>query len=136
MSRTKDFLKRASEVLMRSSGGDYALPVIETAEGSTVTDVDGKEYLDFSSGQMCATVGHGHPRIVDAIKKSTETVMHVNSAMLTPDVVTLGERLIELLPAPLRKVFFLSTGAESTEAAIKIAKKVTGKYEIVSLADA
>lgn len=130
-----DLLARARDLLMRTSGADFSLPVIDRAQGAVITDVDGKEYLDFSSGQMCATLGHSHPRIVDAIRQSTERVMHVFSGMVSPEVVRLAERLIDLLPAPLRKVCFLSTGGESTEAALKLAKKATGRYETVSLAD-
>ena len=134
-SKSDDLLAQARQLLVRSSGTELSLPVIEHAEGAVVTDVDGKEYLDFSSGQMCATLGHSHPRIVDAIKRSTERVMHVFSGMVSPEVVTLAQRVVELLPEPLKKIFFLSTGGESTEAAIKIAKKASGKYEIVSLAE-
>lgn len=125
----------AREFLMRTSGGELALPVIERAEGAVITDVDGKEYLDFSSGQMCATLGHSHPRIVEAVRRSAERVMHVYSGMVSPEVIALAQRLVELLPAPLKKVFFMSTGGESTEAALKIAKKATGRYEVVGLAD-
>ena len=134
-SKSDDLLAQARQLLVRSSATELSLPVIEHAEGAVVTDVDGKEYLDFSSGQMCATLGHSHPRIVDAIKRSTERVMHVFSGMVSPEVVTLAQRVVELLPEPLKKIFFLSTGGESTEAAIKIAKKASGKYEIVSLAE-
>jgi 2,2-dialkylglycine decarboxylase (pyruvate) len=134
-SPNDDLLARARDLLMRTSGSDFSLPVIERAEGAVITDVDGKEYLDFSSGQMCATLGHGHPRIVDAIKRSADRVMHVFSGMVSPEVVLLAQRVVELLPEPLRKVCFLSTGGESTEFALKLAKKATGKYETVSLAD-
>ncbi len=134
-SKSDDLLAQARQLLVRSSGAELSLPVIERAEGAVITDVDGQTYLDFSSGQMCATLGHSHPRIVDAIRRSTARVMHVFSGMVSPEVVTLAQRVVELLPEPLKKIFFLSTGGESTEAAIKIAKKASRKYEIVSLAE-
>jgi 2,2-dialkylglycine decarboxylase (pyruvate) len=133
--RSKDLLAQAREVFVRSFWGGFELPVIKRASGTVITDVDGKDYLDFSSGQMCATVGHNHPRIVEAVGGSGARALHLNSSMLAPEVVHLARRLTDLLPAPLKKVFFLSTGGESTEAALKMAKKATGKFETVALAD-
>jgi 2,2-dialkylglycine decarboxylase (pyruvate) len=127
-------LAEARQVFIRSFPGDFSLPVIARAEGATITDVDGRSYLDFSSGQMCATVGHNHPRIAEAVRGAADRALHINSAMLSPDVIALGRRVVELLPPPLDRVFFLSTGGESNEAALKIAKKVTGRYEVVGLA--
>lgn len=128
-------LAKAQELFIRSFGSDYASPVIEKASGAVVTDVDGKEYLDFSSGQMCATVGHSHPRVVAAVKDCAERLMHTESTSVSPQVVTLGRRLVDLLPAPLKKVLLMSTGSEATEAAVKVVKKATKKFEIVGLAD-
>jgi 2,2-dialkylglycine decarboxylase (pyruvate) len=129
------WLDEARALLIRSFGGEYELPVIRSARGATITDVDGKEYIDFSSGQMCATIGHNHPRIAAAIRAAADNLTHIYSAMLSPEVITLARRVVELLPSPLRKVLFFSTGGESTEAAIRIAKKATGKWEIVALAE-
>ncbi len=133
-SKSDELLAEARRVFVRSFAGDFALPVIARAQGATITDVDGREYLDFSSGQMCATVGHNHPRIAEAVRDAADRALHINSAMLSSEVIALGRRVVELLPPPLDKVFFLSTGGESNEAALKIAKKVTGRYEVVGLA--
>ena len=133
-SKSDELLAEARQVFVRSFASDFTLPVIARAEGATITDVDGHEYLDFSSGQMCATVGHNHPRIAEAVRAAADRALHINSAMLSPEVIALGRRVVELLPPPLDKVFFLSTGGESNEAALKIAKKVTGRYEVVGLA--
>jgi 2,2-dialkylglycine decarboxylase (pyruvate) len=130
-----EWLAEARRLLIRSFWGDYELPVMEQASGAVITDVAGKEYLDMSSGQMCSTVGHSHPRIVEAIRQSAERAVHLNSSMLAPVVIRLARRLTDLLPAPLEKVLFLSTGGESTEAALKMAKKATGRFEVVGLAD-
>lgn len=132
---SRSWLEEARSLLIRSFGSDYQMPVIERAQGATITDVDGKDYLDFSSGQMCATIGHNHPRIAEAIRGAADRVAHIYSAMLSPEVITLARRVVELMPAPLRKVLFFSTGGESTEAAIRMAKKATGQWEIVALAD-
>lgn len=132
---SREWLAEARRRLIRSFWGEFELPVMERASGAVLTDVDGKDYLDMSSGQMCATVGHNHPRIVEAIRRSAARAVHLNSSMLAPEVIDLARRLTDLLPAPLEKVFFLSTGGESTEAALKMAKKATGKFEVVGLAD-
>lgn len=94
---------------------------------------DGREILDFSSGQMCATLGHNHPAIVDAMTKAGETVIHLDSTMLSPDVVALAERLSSLLPEPLKKIQFLNTGGEAIEAAFKLAKIASGRFEIIAV---
>jgi 2,2-dialkylglycine decarboxylase (pyruvate) len=131
----KQWLDEARTLLIRSFGSDFQMPVIRSARGATITDVDGKDYLDFSSGQMCSTIGHNHPRIAEAIRGAADRVLHTYSAMLSPEVITLARRVVELMPEPLRKVLFFSTGGESTEAAIRMAKKATGKWEIVALGD-
>ena len=80
---------------------------------------------------MCATLGHNHPRIVDAIREACEGALHLFSGMLSPPVVALSQRLATLLPPHLSKSLFLSTGGEANEAALKMAKLHTGNYEVV-----
>jgi 2,2-dialkylglycine decarboxylase (pyruvate) len=80
---------------------------------------------------MCATLGHNHPRIVEAIHESCEGALHLFSAMLSPPVVALSQRLAAMLPPHLSKSLFLSTGGEANEAALKLAKLYTGKFEVV-----
>lgn len=108
-------------------------PVIERGQGTTITDVDGKEYLDFTSGQMCATIGHNHPAVVNAIKESTERILHLNSTLLCPETIELGDGLALMLPESLRKALFLSTGSESNEVALKLAKLATERFEVIGL---
>ncbi len=114
-------------------GGEWTPPVILRGQGTRLTDVDGREYLDFSSGQMCATLGHSHPRVVAAIRASADRVMHLNSLMLSPETIELAARLTSLLPEPLSKCIFLSTGSESNEVALKLAKYATGRFETIGL---
>ncbi|HKU97596.1 MAG TPA: aspartate aminotransferase family protein [Vineibacter sp.] len=113
----------------------YGLPfvprLIAKARGSVIWDTEGREILDFTSGQMCATLGHNHPRIVEAIHQACEGALHLFSGMLSPPVVALSQRLAKLLPPHLSRALFLSTGAESNEAALKMAKLHTGKFEVV-----
>jgi 2,2-dialkylglycine decarboxylase (pyruvate) len=113
-------------------GGRFTPRVIARAEGSYVFDEDGNAILDFTSGQMSAVLGHGHPDVVATVSRGVRELDHLYSGMLTRPVVDVSRRLAESLPEPLQKVLLLSTGAESNEAALKLAKLYTGKYEIVS----
>lgn len=106
--------------------------IIERAAGSYVYDSDGNAILDFTSGQMSAVLGHSHPDIVKTVTDSISSLAHVFSGMLSRPVVTLATRLADSLPDNLSRMLLLTTGAESNEAAIKMAKMYTGKYEIVS----
>ena len=114
-------------------GGDAYPEIVEKASGSYVYDARGRKVLDFTSGQMCATVGHNHPNIVAAIKRSCDTALHLFSGMIPRSVVQLADALAKILPPPLRKSLFVNTGSESNEAAIKMAKLATGGFEVVAL---
>jgi 2,2-dialkylglycine decarboxylase (pyruvate) len=114
-------------------GGDAYPEIVEKAAGCYVEDASGKRILDFTSGQMCATVGHNHPNIVAAIKRSCDTALHLFSGMIPRSVVQLAERLAKILPPPLSKSLFVNTGSESNDAAIKMAKLATGGFEVVGL---
>ena len=107
--------------------------IIVRAEGSWVWDKDGRAILDFTSGQMCSTLGHNHPAVVEAVKSSADQAIHLFSGMIPDTVVGLAERLANVLPKPLSKSMFVNTGGEANEAALKIAKYASGGYETVSL---
>ncbi len=111
----------------------FAPFIVQRAQGSWVWDRDGNRILDFTSGQICSTIGHNHPRIVEAIRDACDRVLHLNSWMLSEEVIRLAERLASLLPAPLDKVIVLNTGSESNEVAMRLAKLATGRFEIVGL---
>jgi len=113
-------------------GGRFTPELIAAAEGSYVTTRSGRRVLDFTSGQMSAILGHSHPRIVETVSRSVRTLDHLFSGMLSEPVITLAERLAATLPDPLQKSLLLTTGAESNEAALRLAKLVTGRYEVVS----
>ena len=115
-----------------TTGVPYSPVIITKAKGTRLFDVNNRQILDFTSGQMSSILGHSHPEIVHVIKEYAESLDHLLSNMITQPVVDLAERLAHLLPAPLEKSFFLNTGSETTEAAIKMAKYYTGKFEIVA----
>jgi 2,2-dialkylglycine decarboxylase (pyruvate) len=114
-------------------GPAFETIIVEKAAGSFVYDADGKAILDFTSGQMSAVLGHTHPDIVATVDRQMGRVAHLFSGMLSRPVVELASRLAALAPG-LDRVQLLSTGAESNEAAIRMAKLVTGGHEIVGFA--
>ena len=114
-------------------GPSFETVIIESAEGSFVHDADGRAILDFTSGQMSAVLGHTHPDIVATVERQMGAVAHLFSGMLSRPVVELAERLAKLAPG-LERVQLLTTGGESNEAAIRMAKLVTGGHEVVAFA--
>ncbi|KAH7024788.1 aminotransferase class-III [Microdochium trichocladiopsis] len=126
-----DFWAKADRHLMKT-GVPYSPAIITRAKGTRLYDDAGREILDFTSGQMSSLLGHSHPEIVDVVQKNVANLDHLLSNMITKPVVELAERLGQLLPRPLEKSFFLNTGSETTEAAIKMAKLHTGKFEVVA----
>lgn len=108
------------------------VPVVwDHGERVWVTDVDGNCYLDFTSGVLVTNLGHSHPALVKAVQEQAQRLMNCYS-FPTIERVTLSQRLVESFPSNLERVFLLSTGSEATEAAIRIAKRYTGKHEVLS----
>lgn len=121
--------------LIRYSGhAPFSPEIIARAAGTSVFTESGRELLDFTSGQMSAILGHSHPAIVATVREQVALLDHLHSGMLSRPVVDLTRRLAETLPEPLEKVLLLTTGAEANEAAVRMAKLVTGRHEIVSFA--
>ncbi len=127
------FWDRAAKHLVRY-GGSFDPLIVESARGSFLVDAEGRSILDFTSGQMSAILGHGHPDIVATVERQIGTLTHLHSGMLSRPVVDLAGRLAGLAPGALDKCLLLSTGAESNEAALRMAKLVTGGFEVVGFA--
>ncbi|MEU8536179.1 aspartate aminotransferase family protein [Streptomyces sp. BPPL-273] len=121
--------------LIRYSGhAPFSPEVVVRAAGTSVFTEGGRELLDFTSGQMSAILGHSHPAIVSTVREQVAHLDHLHSGMLSPPVVELARRLAGTLPEPLDRTLLLTTGAEANEAAVRMAKLVTGRHEIVSFA--
>src|SRR5919199_3642358 len=110
-------------------GGAFAGEVVTRASGSYVETASGRRVLDFTAGQICATIGHNHPRVSAAIRRALDEVIHLNAWMLSPPVLELAGALVATLPPSLSRAMFLSTGGESVEAAVRMAKLHTGGVE-------
>jgi 2,2-dialkylglycine decarboxylase (pyruvate) len=129
------FWSDAERHLVRYSGAGRFIPeIIERAEGSFLYTAGGRRLLDFTSGQMSTILGHSHPAVVATVQRQIADLDHLFSGMLSRPVIDLARRLAESTPDPLSKVLQLTTGAESNEAAIRMAKLVTGRHEIISFA--
>ena len=111
---------------------EFSETIISSAHGACVRDRDGREILDFTSGQMSAILGHSHPEIVATVSDAVARLAHLHSSFLSDIVIDFANALSGLLPESLSKVLPLSTGGESNEAALKMAKLATGRYEIVA----
>lgn len=114
-------------------GGLEDRPILAKSLGATVVDTEGREYLDFQSGQMGAALGHQHPRIVAAITDTMRNLLHASKAMLNVPRLKLHERLGRLLPYPLQKSLFLVSGSDAIEAAVDLARKATGGLDVLGL---
>src|ERR1700726_3723965 len=129
-----EFWTRARRHLLKY-GGEPADFVPVRVEGAFLYDDAGRRVLDFTSGQMSAVLGHSHPEIVATVRDGIGQLDHLFSSMLSRPVVDLAEALARLGPR-LPKVMLLSTGGEANEAAIKLAKLVTGGWGAGGLAQA
>ncbi len=107
---------------------------IERAEGVYLFSPNGKKYLDMISGISVSNVGHRHPKVVEAIKNQVDKHLHVMvyGEYIQAPANLLAEKLSQLLPAQLNCSYFVNSGTEANEAALKLAKRVTGRTQIVS----
>ncbi|WP_244928057.1 aspartate aminotransferase family protein [Nocardioides sp. W7] len=108
--------------------------VIEHAEGCTLTDAEGRTYLDMTSGIGVANVGHSHPRVVEAVQRQMTRYAHVNvyGRFVVPEQVEMVDRLVAAAGPGFDMAYLLSTGAEANECALKLARKVTGRPKFVA----
>lgn len=114
-------------------GAPFFIPeIIDHAKGSYVYTEEGRRILDFTSGQMSSTIGHSHPEVVATLQESAGRLDHLFSGMLSRPSINLCTHIAETVTDPLTKVIPLSTGSEVNEAALRMAKLVTGKFELVS----
>lgn len=111
---------------------------IEKAEGVYLYDQSGKKYLDLISGISVSNLGHRHPAIIDAIQKQLDKYLHlmVYGEFVQSPQTEFAKLLTDHLPENLNTVYFTNSGAEATEGAMKLAKRATGRTQIISFKDA
>ena len=128
MTAYADAAARWDAVMMPNYGTPPA--AIVRGEGCTLTDADGREYLDLIAGIAVSALGHAHPAVVEAVSRQVATVAHTSNLVINEPALLLAERLVDLLGGGGR-VFFCNDGAEANEAAFKLARR-TGRPEVVA----
>jgi 4-aminobutyrate aminotransferase len=109
----------------------YSDLVVERAEGSHLYTVDGRDVLDFGSGIGVVNLGHRHPQVTAAVHAQVDRVWHTSVTALNTVAVEAAQALVRITPPGLDTVFFCNSGAEAVEGAIKLARKATGRSEII-----
>ena len=133
-------MTKAKEIFKRHQAQTFPHPScleIESAQGSYITDINGKSYLDFIAGVSACTLGHSHPDIAKSINKQLKKYTHVmvyGEYVQSPQY-KLAKRLSENLPKMLSTTYFVNSGTEAIEGAMKLAKRATGRSEIISCKD-
>ena len=116
---------------MLADAGFIVPDIVIKTEGVYFWTASGKKVMDWTSGQMSCLLGHGHPEVVETVRSHAAHLDHLHSGMMSPPVAALATELTNELPTGLDKAVFLSTGGESNDCAIRLAKTYTGKFEIV-----
>jgi len=129
------------QIFLQNLGQTSASPMmveIVRAKGIYMYGPDGKEYIDLISGVSVSNTGHGHPAVVEAVKTQAEAYMHlmVYGEMIQAPQVKYAERLASILPPTLGICYFVNSGSEAVEGALKLAKRYTGRSRIISFKNA
>lgn len=132
MTQRELFLRHIAQ----TSPAPLALEIVK-AEGCTLTDASGKTYIDLIGGISVANVGHRHPVVIDAIQKQLDAYLHimVYGEFIESPQVQYAKLLTEHLPQNLNSVYFTNSGAEAVEGAMKLAKRVTGRTQLIAFND-
>jgi len=117
----------------QTSEAPLSLEIVK-AEGCTLFDADEKRYIDLIGGISVCNVGHSHPQVIDAIKKQLDNYLHimVYGELVQSPQVQYAKLLVDHLPHSLNSVFFTASGSEATEGAMKLAKRFSGRTQIIS----
>ena len=129
MNQRELFLKHVAQ----TSPAPLALEIVK-AEAALLYDAAGKEYIDLIGGISVANTGHRHPKVIEAIKKQLDAYLHimVYGEFIESPQVQYATLLTDHLPSSLNSVYFTNSGAEAVEGAMKLAKRVTGRTQIIA----
>lgn len=110
---------------------------VDTAKGMYITDKSGKRYLDLVAGVSACILGHSHPAVVNAIKEQADKYLHVMvyGEFIQDPQLNLAKKIASLLPPSLNCTYFVNSGTEAIEASMKLAKRITGRSEMISCKD-
>ena len=123
--------------IAQTSASPLALEIVK-AEGCSLFDINGKEFIDLIGGISVANIGHRHPEVIAAIKKQLDAYLHimVYGEFIEAPQVQYAKLLTDHLPSTLNSVYFTNSGTEATEGAMKLAKRVTGGIQIIAFKNA
>ncbi len=110
----------------------YSDLVVDHAQGTHLYTVDSRDVLDFGSGIAVTNLGHGHPAVVAAAHAQLDRLWHTSVTSLHPRLIEAAERLVNVTPKGLDQAFFTNSGAEAVESALKLARRATGRSEIIA----
>ncbi len=107
--------------------------VAESAQGCTVTDVDGNRFLDFAAGIAVCSTGHCHPRVVNAVQAQADRLIHISADFYYPPYVDMARTLAQIAPGSDNwQVFLTNSGTEAVEGALKLARYATGRHRLIA----
>ena len=133
-SRAGEVLAAQREVMFPALTPYYDEPIVlEEGRGSRVWDVDGREYLDAFGGILTTSLGHCHPRIVEAVREQAGKLGHTSTLYVTEPMIEAARRLAAIAPGGLARTFFSNSGSEAVETAIGLARAFTGRTEVIAL---
>ena len=129
MNQRELFLRHVAQ----TSAAPLALEIVK-ADCCTLFDVNGKEFIDLIGGISVANVGHRHPKVIEAIQKQLDAYLHimVYGEFVEAPQVQYAKLLADNLPPSLNSVYFTNSGAEAVEGAMKLAKRITNRTQIIS----
>jgi 4-aminobutyrate aminotransferase-like enzyme len=130
--KSNEMHARACKSIKGLSGQVRLFPVVfEKGFGCTMEDVDGNQYIDFSSGIYVTTLGHCHPKVSEAVANAAKTLMNAHD-FTTPVKVKLLEKMLEVLPGDLKGIQLYDSGTTAVEAGLRTCRAATGRYEFIS----
>lgn len=129
IEKYQKFVNPTQVALLKVGGFDH---IEHKAEGVTITDLEGNTYIDCLGGYGVFSLGHRHPKVVDAVKRQLDLIPMGSKTFLNKPLADLCAKLAEITPGDLQYSFISNSGAEAAEAALKIARMATGKTDFIS----
>ena len=132
--KVQQLLEESAQYEALSRGGGNFPAIMETGKGSTVKDADGNLFIDMSAGVAVNSVGRSHPRVLEAIRQQSGTIMHTTD-VTNPKRIELAKRVSGVMPEGLRgkcRTAFAQSGSGAVETAVKFVRHYTGKSQIIA----
>jgi 4-aminobutyrate aminotransferase len=133
-TRSAEIARKHRQYLWPAVTTLYEQPlVVDRAHMQHVSDLEGRQYLDFFGGILTISVGHTNPKVTAAIKTQVDRLQHTSTLYSTEAIVNLAEKIAQITPGTLQKSFFTNSGTEANEAAIQLARAATSSFDVIAL---